>query len=481
MTSERDGRPRIYPMSREQEELWLDDLMLDGQSIYQESWASRLTGHLDIGALDWAIGEVVARHEVLRTRLTEKGGEPVQIVAAPVPVRLARVSCAPAAVEAELSRIVAEPLDLDEAPIRPWLICVSPNEFDLVVQLHHAVIDDWSLNIFQRELMHLYTARLLGEPPGLEPLPMQAGEFALAQRAEELNPADVGYWRARVQAAPRSCTIPPDGPGPEELPHRAGRHFFAISPELGQAVRTASRALRTTPFTVFAGAIATLLWRYGEPDEVIFGTPVSLRGSAAVDGMIGYLGNLLPLRLAVSRATSFRMLAKDTKAEIVGAMEHRTVPYSHIVRMTRRRGTDAGVPPLCDVIVVVDDMPWEPFSLPGVTAERIYVPPVRAKCALHVTLVADDGGGYAGFFDYDADVFAAPTVARVADQFATLLAHCVAAPDEPFGKRAMWNSPAGGGRLDNLPYAEPGSCHRVAGEQSGPDRRGDPGNAKEDT
>jgi hypothetical protein len=439
MSSELDGmpamsaRPRIYPMSCEQEALWLDDLVSDGPSRHLESWASRLIGQLDIGALEWAISQVVARHEVLHSRLTEKDGEPVQIVTAPGPVQLEQLSCLPAALPAELSRIVAEPLDLNEASIRPWLVCVSPDQFVLVVQFHHSVIDDWAVNIFQRELMHFYTARVCGRRPSLEPLRMQNGDFAIAQRAAGIDLTDLAYWQERVQDAPRSCTILPDRPGPEELPHRAERNLFGMSPEFGHAVHAVSRALRTTPYTVFAGAMAALLWQYGEPEEVIFCTPVSLRGTADVDGMIGDLSNPLPLRLAVSRDTSFRTLADAAKTEILGAIEHRRVPYLELVRLTRIRA-DADGPPLCDATLVVDDMRWEPFSLPGITAERIYVPPGRAKFAVTFTLVAGDDGGYTGFCDYDADVYHAATTARLADQFTELLSRCIAEPDEPLGQ-----------------------------------------------
>lgn len=426
-------RPLIYPMSCEQEGLWLDDLVSDGPSRYLESWATQLTGQLDIDALEWAISQVIARHEVLRSRLADRDGEPVQIVTAPAPVRLKRLSCPAAALPAELSRIVAEPLDLSESPIRPWLVCSSPVEFTLVVQFHHTVVDDWAVNIFQHELGQFYSARVCGRPPSLEPLRMQAGDFAVTQRAAGIDLADLAYWRERVQGAPRSCTIPPDRLGPEELPHHAERNFFEISPELGDAVRAVSRKLRTTPYTVFGGATAALLWQHGEPGEVIFGIPVSLRGSAAVDGMIGCLSNLLPVRVAVSRDTSFRALTDAVKAEILGAMVHRAVPHSELVRMARI-GVDADGPPWCDVALVVDDMRWEPFLLTGVTAERTYVPPDRAKFAVTFTLVAGDDGGYAGFCDYDADVYDAATMARVTSQFTGLLARCIAAPGEPLAR-----------------------------------------------
>jgi hypothetical protein len=427
------ARPEIYPMTREQEALWLDDFVWDGPSRHLEAWACRLTGQLDTGALEWAVSQVISRHEVLRTRLTERDEEPVQIVTAPRPVRMEQLSCPPEALQAELGRIAAEPLDLNEAPIRPWLVCVSPDDFVLVVQFHHAVVDGWSLNIFQREVMHFYTARLHRQSSSLEPLPMQVGDLAVAQRAAGLDPTDVAYWRERVKGAPTSCTIPADRPGSEELSHRVARFLFEISPERGQAVRAAARAQRTTPFTLFTAAMAALLWQYGEPDEVIFGTPVSLRGAAAVDGMIGCLMNLLPIRLAVSRGTSFRTLASAAKAEVLGAIEHRAVPYPAIVRMSRH-GMAADAPAPCDVALVVDDMRWEPFSLPKVSVDTVRLPCGYAKFALLLSLVAGDDGGYAGTWNYDTEIFDAVTVARVAGQFTELLARCVVAPDQPIGR-----------------------------------------------
>lgn len=452
-------RPRIFPMSYEQEAMWLDDLVWDGPLRYLEAWACRLTGSLDTGALEWAIGQIVARHEVLRTRLTERDEEPVQIVTGPDPVPMEKLSCPPEALDSELSRIVGEPLDLAEAPIRPWLVEVSPAEFVLVVQLHHAVADDWSLNIFQRELRHFYTARRHGRTPSLEPLRMQAGEFAVTQRAAGMDPADLAYWRERLRDVPRSCPIPPSRPGAGAQARQArqartdqlraleqyletrvttrptmrpsGQHRYAIGPELGEAVRGAGRALRTTPFAVLAAAMAALLWQYGDADEVIFGTPMSLRGTADIDGMMGCFTTMRPIRLTVSREMSFRALAKAAKAEIIGAMEHRGVPYPVLVRMAQTGAAAGGSP--SDVAIVFDDMVWEPFAFPDVAVEVIRLPARHAKFALELGLVAD-GGGYSGAWTYDADIFDAVTVAGVADRFTSLLTHCVAAPDEPLGR-----------------------------------------------
>src|SRR5690242_8662911 len=97
-------RPRVFPMNFEQESMWLDDFINDGESRHLEAWAVKLTGRLDVDALEWAISQVVARHEVLRSRLTELDGRLVQIVTDPGPVQLTQVSCSASELTAVLSR-----------------------------------------------------------------------------------------------------------------------------------------------------------------------------------------------------------------------------------------------------------------------------------------------------------------------------------------------------------------------------------------
>lgn len=427
------ARPRVFPLNFEQESMWLDDFINDGESRHLEAWGVRLTGRLDIDALEWAISQVVARHEVLRSRLIEMDGTPAQVVTDPAPVHLERLPCSAATLTAVLGRICAEPLDLDERPLRPWLVCLSADEFVLVVQFHHTVIDDWALDIFQREIMHFYTARLLGHAPTLEPLRMQVGDYAVAQRAAEPSQADLAYWRKLVLDSPTSCTIPPDRERADAWSRQAGWHQFGLDAELGQAVRAVGRALRVTPFTIFASAMAVLLWEHGRPDEVFFGTPVSSRGSTAVDDMIGCLTNLHPLRLAVAPDMSFRALVAAARASVFSALEHGTVPYSTIVRMSRFGLASDGLR-LCDVAIVVDDMRWEPFSLPELTIEAIHLPPAQPKFALHFSFSAGADGSYEGLLRYDAEIFTAATADRVASRFTELLAGCLAAPEELLGR-----------------------------------------------
>src|SRR6185436_19644310 len=63
-------RPSALPLSFAQQRLWFLDQLEPGSAAYHIPAALRMRGALDIAALERAIGAIVARHEVLRTRFT---------------------------------------------------------------------------------------------------------------------------------------------------------------------------------------------------------------------------------------------------------------------------------------------------------------------------------------------------------------------------------------------------------------------------
>ncbi|HVG45255.1 MAG TPA: FkbM family methyltransferase, partial [Longimicrobium sp.] len=74
-------RTRALPLSFAQERLWFLDRMQGTPGIYNLPQALRLRGPLDAAALERALGEIVRRHEALRTTFGEGDGGPVQVIA----------------------------------------------------------------------------------------------------------------------------------------------------------------------------------------------------------------------------------------------------------------------------------------------------------------------------------------------------------------------------------------------------------------
>ncbi|MFV0126716.1 non-ribosomal peptide synthetase [Streptomyces sp. HMX112] len=427
----------VHPMSFEQESIWLNDQFQAGSGRYVESWVHRLRGAVDVSAVEAALTAVVARHEPLRTTLVLDRGRTVQRVhpAGPVPLSIRQVG--PGGVAEAVRDAVSGPLPVDRPPLlRATLLRIGERDAVLALALHHAAIDGWSLRLLDGEFSELYRAAAAGRPPRLPAPPVPFGAYARAQRATGGGrDTDLEYWRRTMDGAPAESTFPLDRPRPAVSDHRGGLVEFAIGPDLGQAVRATCRELRTTPFVLLTAVMTALVARLGGQDDLVLGTPVSRRDRLELEPLIACLTDVMPLRQRVRPGQTFRELVRATTATVRGAMAHRDVPHSLLVRELAGERSPARFP-LFQVVFTVDDADAPGLSLPGVTAERLYGHNGTAKFDVFLELVPRDGG-YLGLLEYATGLFDASTARRLTERFTTLLADATADPGKAVDELAV--------------------------------------------
>ncbi|MFC8825835.1 amino acid adenylation domain-containing protein [Streptomyces sp. NPDC057137] len=446
--------PRTYPMSFEQESIWLNDQYQQGTSRYVESWVHRLRGPLDIVAVEAALTGVVARHEALRSRLMLVDGAPRQIVLPPmrVPVDVRRITADERA--SALRDAVTRQTDLAEPPLlKATLLVIADVDADgadhdatdsrsrprphpradgesvLAVAIHHAVIDGWCFSLLDQEFGELYRAEVERRAPRLPELPVQSGPYARRQRSTdgEHRARLVEHWRAELAGAPDESSFPADRPRPQALSHHGGQVEFGVDAATGALIRGLAARLRTTRFVVLAAALTALIGRHTGQDDLVIGTPVSRRDEPETEDLIACLTDVLPLRGRPRHDRSFTDLVVEMKHQVRSTVRHKDVPYSHLVRELGVERTLSRFP-LFQVVFAVDDAPPSALSLPGVAAERLQVHDGTAKYDVFLHLMPD-GDGYRGLWEYSADLFDHATVERLAARFRTLVADAVARPE----------------------------------------------------
>src|SRR6185295_4549551 len=180
----------VFPLSFAQQRLWFLHLLDPQSSAYNMSFALRLSGRLDIPALERALNEIVRRHEVLRTTFDALDGEPVQLIATtqPLAVPLTDLSdLSPKDREAETRRLAvqeaSQPFDFARGPmLRASLLRLEEEEHVLSLTMHHIVSDGWSMGVLVHEFAALYTAFSSDRPSPLAELPIQYADYAQWQR-----------------------------------------------------------------------------------------------------------------------------------------------------------------------------------------------------------------------------------------------------------------------------------------------------------
>ncbi|WP_328433233.1 non-ribosomal peptide synthetase [Streptomyces sp. NBC_00425] len=425
-----------YPMSYEQESIWLTDAVGDSTGLYVESWVHRIRGDFSAAAAQQALTGIVRRHESLRSRLHIHGNRARQEVLPPMPVPLTRCRVSPADLQAAIREVVSRPLPLDEPPLlRACLLEVGEGDAVLAVAVHHAVVDGWALHLLDEEFSDLYGAALTERAPERPEPPLQFGPWALRQRTSAgLREVVDAYWKPTLADAPSESTFPLDHPRPEVLSHRGGLVEFALDADLTRRLRGLGRRFKATPFVVYAAAVTALLARHGQQD-VVLGTPVSRRDGPELEPMIACLTDVMPLRQTVEPARSFGELVLHTKETVRSVTAHKDVPYTMLVQQTGAPRSRSR-PPLFQVVLTVDDAPAPGLSLPGAQAERLYPHDGTAKFDVFFHLIpARDG--WLGRLEYAEDLFSPETARQLVERLRLLLLDAADDPARAVGDLAV--------------------------------------------
>ena len=203
----------------------------------------RLTGELDVAALEAALNDVVERHESLRTVFPDRLGVPRQeILSGPsARLRLEVVGVSEASLGGAVSAALRRGFDLSvEPPLRAHLYALGEAEHVLVLLLHHIAGDGWSLSPLWRDVAGFYAARRRGVAAAVAPLGVQYADYTLWQRAvlgEESDPdsalsRQLAYWTDRLQDLPDQLDLPSDRARPAVASHRGASIAVALPAEL---------------------------------------------------------------------------------------------------------------------------------------------------------------------------------------------------------------------------------------------------------
>ncbi|GAA4058582.1 amino acid adenylation domain-containing protein [Actinomadura miaoliensis] len=437
----RRDRPDVIPLSYAQRRLWFLNRFEGARSAtFNIPVALRLTGRVDHDALRAALGDVVARHEPLRTIFPDASGTPRQHILDPATARprLPVVETDEAHLPAALADAAGQGFDLSvEPPLRVRLFALDDDTHVLLLVLHHIAGDGWSMAPLARDVITAYAARVEGCAPGWSGLPVQYADYALWQRelfGSEDDPGSlisrqIAFWREALAGAPEELALPGDRPRPAEASYRGGTIPFRLDADLHAGLVALARQSGASLFMVMQAAYAALLTRLGAGTDIPIGSPIAGRTDDALDDLVGMFVNMLVLRTDTSGDPSFRDLVARVRETDLAAYAHQDVPFERLVEVLNPSRSMARHP-LFQVVLSFQNNPEARLDLDGLTAAAEPLPSGVAKYDLSLYLEERDGH-LEGGLEYAVDLFDRSTAELLVARFERLLRQVVATPDAP--------------------------------------------------
>jgi amino acid adenylation domain-containing protein len=428
------ARDQTLPLSWAQQRLWFLDQLEPDSAAYNISWTVRLTGDLDIAALQSALNRLVARHESLRTVFPSSDGEPVQQVLPELNVPIETESLLDVADEqfrARLGQLAARTFDLAHGPLlRVNLLETHADEHVLLVLIHHIVADGASMRILFRELAQAYEAELAGSFIELPDLPVQYADYAVWQRrwldgTEQDRQAE--FWQAQLAGLPPLLELPWDRPRSAAMRYRGASVLRVLPAGLADQLRKLGREQGCTLFMVMLSAFYVLLMRYSGRTDLVVGTPLGGRPRMELEGLIGFFINTVVLRADLDGDPAFTDLLAEVRNVALDAHAHQELPFEKLVEILKPQ-RELSYSPIFQVMFDLQEEPRWRLPVKGLEVVPEVVFSSRTSTFDLTLSVRQSESGLDAMFEYDTDLFDEATIERLAWHYQNLLEAVVLEP-----------------------------------------------------
>ncbi|BAY91152.1 MULTISPECIES: condensation domain-containing protein [unclassified Tolypothrix] len=426
-----------FPLSFSQQRLWFLDRLEPGNPAFNICQFMRLSGKLNVPALEQSFQEIVKRHEALRTTFTLIDGEPLQVIS-------------PAAVfKLHLVNLQAFPLDTREAEVlslanqetqksfdltkdcllRVTLLQLSEIEHILLLSIHHIAADAWSIGVLINEITTLYENLARGYAAQLPELPIQYADFAVWQRkslqGEKLETL-LSYWQQKLSGQLPVVELPTDMPRPKLQTFNGARQCLVLSKTFSEQLKALYQREGITLFMILLAGFKTLLYWYTGQEDIVIGTDIANRNQPEIRGLIGFFVNQLVLRTNLSGNPSFRELLERVREVTLDAYTHQDLPFDKLVDVLNPLRHMARSP-LFQIKLILENTQIPSLQLSNLTLKPLELEKKTTQLDL-LWEIRETEQGIVAVLEYNTDLFYATTIARMLKHFETLLNQIVAKP-----------------------------------------------------
>ena len=421
------GDPRL---SYQQKALWIYKSLNPDCVAYNEAFLVRIEGRLSTNALIQSIERLHARHDTLRTRITIKDGQPVPVVDESISIDLEEDDFSDLEVDKQKAHALelassfrCRPFDFEkDLPYRFRLVKLGPEKHTLIVANHHIASDDWSKNVFLKELVEGYEALSNGEQPEGASLSIQYSDYASWQHKRiqsGILDAKMDLWEEAWQDGAPAVALPTDRPRGTDFSLEGGRIPLQIDKQTAEAMRKLAKANQTTVFNVALASFYVLLNRYTSQTDLVVGVPYANRPRPELGGLIGFFVNPVAIPVQVNPDSQFRDLLRSIHQQSRRALAAQEVPFDRVVE-SFEHDRDAGRAPLFQSMFVMKSAPRESFAVDGLTLQIEDLHDGNTAYDLTISLTEIDSG-FAGHFEYKKGLYDESTIIRMRGHYLKLL------------------------------------------------------------
>ncbi len=427
----------VYPLSRNQQSLWLLCQTQPNLTAYNMQFSLRLSGQANLSAIRCAIENLLQQHSTLRSVIREQQGEPVIQIQPLGTVNIETINLQhlpSTSAMAQVRRLADEqsqrPFSLEKGPLYHFQLFQLPDERCwLFTTVHHIVFDGRSINIFCQEFTRHYKNYLNGQSSTAQPA-LQYHDYS-AWQAQQLSDAAseklTTYWQNTLDDCTQRLDFPIDFVRPPIRSYQGAVHKQLIDTGLKQRLIQFCQNEQVTPFMTLLTAFKVLLYRHTRQQDTLVGCPMDNRYLTDAEDLIGFFATPVVIRSQVQGEQSFRQLLAQIKQNSISAFEHSLMPFDKLVEIVKPE-RNLSHTPLFQVMFGYHT-PLNKSSLTSdLKLDAVEEANNAAKCDF-VFDAHDMGDSIELRLSYSTQLFTRATMKRLTERFIRLLNAAIEKPD----------------------------------------------------
>ena len=354
-----------YPLSHAQKRLWVLEQFGQSQGAYHIPLSYTLH-QANADAITYAIHQLISRHESLRTVFKLDQGTPRQLI---LPFDAEAFGIAQVAFTGEeaedessdawIASFISEPFALDEPPlVRAAIVQTRPDEYTILMVLHHIIADGWSIKLLEEEFSfyyHAFESRDGRELPALEIQYKDVAYWQLEQLEGGALDEDREFWLSQFSGTPPVLDLPTDFPRPAIKTYRGSTVSFTLDEGMTAQLTRFCEEQQVSLFMGLNAVLNVLLFRYTGQRDLVVGTPIAGRNHPQTEDQVGFYVNTLPLRMRIDPEECFVDFVQRVKSLTLQAFDHQQFPFDLLVELLDLP-RDLGRSPLFDVLVTMQNI-----------------------------------------------------------------------------------------------------------------------------